>query len=244
MSGLAESGPQLICFHNNSTYPSSLCHLNHVSSKKSRSLKIWGGCLLLLKNGELMPTVLAHAAPALTLGMALGAKIIPPRLLVAGVALSLAPDLDSIGFYMGMPYESLLGHRGLSHSLAAAALAGAAGLFLAPWFKSGRIISAGFLFLAVAGHIILDAATSGGLGPACFWPFDEGRHFLPWRPIRVAPMSPLAMLSGRGLTVLASELQWVWLPFISLSIPLYLVRKKSSGLTNLSKKRAWAFYRR
>jgi len=172
-----------------------------------------------------MPTVFSHAAPALALGLALGPKVIPRRLLLAGLAFSLAPDLDSIGYFMGVPYDSPLGHRGLSHSVAAAALAGAAGLALAPWFRAGRLVSGLFLFLAVASHIALDAATSGGLGPACFWPFEESRHFLPWRPIRVAPMHPAAMLSGRGAAVLLSELKWVWLPSLALALPLWSLRK-------------------
>ena len=172
-----------------------------------------------------MPTLLTHAAPALTLGLALGPKVIPTRLLAAGVAFALIPDLDSIGYFMGVPYESAFGHRGLSHSVAAAALAGLAGLAFSPWLKAGRTVSFCFLFLAVASHIALDAATSGGLGPACFWPFEEGRHFLPWRPIRVAPMNPAAMLSGRGLAVLVSELKWVWLPCVTVSFMLWRLRK-------------------
>ncbi|UQZ90470.1 hypothetical protein C4J81_15145 [Deltaproteobacteria bacterium Smac51] len=174
---------------------------------------------------ETMPTVLTHAAPALTLGLALGAKVIPPRLLVAGVALSMAPDLDSIGFFMGVPYESLWGHRGISHSTAAMALAAAAGLALGPWLRAGRMVSAFFLFLAVASHVVLDAATSGGLGPAALWPFEDGRHFLSWRPIRVAPMSPSAMFSDWGRAVVFSELKWVWLPFTAISLLILFFRK-------------------
>ncbi len=171
-----------------------------------------------------MPTILTHAAPALTLGLALGSKPVPPRLFILGTALAAAPDLDSIGFFMGVPYDSLWGHRGLSHSLAAASLAGFLGLILAPALKAGRIISAVFLLGAVFSHIVLDAATSGGLGPAAFWPLEDGRHFLPWRPIRVAPMRPSAMLSGRGPAVIVSELKWVWLPCLAVSLPLVVPR--------------------
>ncbi|MDR2946788.1 MAG: metal-dependent hydrolase [Candidatus Adiutrix sp.] len=179
-----------------------------------------------------MPTILTHAAPALTLGLALGSKAVPPRLLVVGTALAMAPDLDSIGFFMGVPYESLWGHRGLSHSLAAAGLAGVLGLILAPALKAGRGAAALLLWWAVASHIVLDAATTGGLGPAALWPLEDGRHFLPWRPIRVAPMHPAAMLSGRGLAVMLSELKWVWLPCLSASFLLFMLRRPPAGRKN------------
>ncbi len=172
-----------------------------------------------------MPTILTHAAPALTLGLALGSRTVPPRLLIVGTALAVAPDLDSIGFFMGVPYGSLWGHRGLSHSLAAAALAGFLGLVLAPFLKAGRGASVFFLFGAVLSHIVLDAATSGGLGPAALWPLEGGRHFLPWRPIRVAPMHPSAILSGRGLAVAVSELKWVWGPCLLMSLLILILRK-------------------
>jgi hypothetical protein len=35
------------------------------------------------------------------------------------------------------------------------------------------------LFLATAGHGLLDAMTNGGLGLAFFSPFDNHRYFLP-----------------------------------------------------------------
>ena len=171
-----------------------------------------------------MPTILTHAAPALTLGLALGPRMVPPRLLIAGVACALAPDLDGIGFHLGVPYESLFGHRGLSHSLAAVALAGLAGWALAPRLKAGPMIASFWLALAVAGHIALDAATTGGLGPACFWPFDDQRYFLPWRFIRVSPMTLSGLLSARGLVVLVSELKWVWGPCLGLSLFVFAGR--------------------
>ncbi len=40
-----------------------------------------------------------------------------PRLWLVGAACTVVPDLDAIGFFLGVRYASLLGHRGLSHSL-------------------------------------------------------------------------------------------------------------------------------
>lgn len=39
-----------------------------------------------------MPTVITHAAVPLCIGLGLGSKIIPPRLLFAGIVLAMLPD--------------------------------------------------------------------------------------------------------------------------------------------------------
>jgi hypothetical protein len=83
-------------------------------------------------------------------------------------------------------------------------------------------LAALLLFLAVACHIVLDAATSGGQGVAAFWPLSAERYFLPWRPIRVSPISLHAFFSARGVAVLLSELRWVWLPALGLVLFLRL----------------------
>ena len=69
-----------------------------------------------------MPTVLTHAALPLIAAWALGPKRVPPRLAVAGALLAVAPDLDVIGRAFDMPHTAPLGHRGISHSIIAAAL--------------------------------------------------------------------------------------------------------------------------
>ncbi len=178
-----------------------------------------------------MPTIFTHPAPILALGLGLGRARLSWRLLLAGVIMSVVPDLDVIGFKLGVRYADLLGHRGFSHSLAFALTSGLLGALLAPWLKAGRLGAFMVFFLAVALHIALDAATSGGLGVAVFWPLSEDRYFLPWRPIRVSPLNPTAFLSERGLTVLISEFLWVWLPCIMLATALRLLTRQNAGRT-------------
>ncbi|HEU4994167.1 MAG TPA: metal-dependent hydrolase [Gemmatimonadaceae bacterium] len=50
----------------------------------------------------------------------------------AGAACAALPDLDAIGFWMGIPYDHMLGHRGLTHSLTFAALIATAGMRRSP----------------------------------------------------------------------------------------------------------------
>lgn len=152
----------------------------------------------------------------LALGVALGRRRVSPRLLLAIAFFAVAPDLDGIGFYLGVPYASWLGHRGFSHSIVFALLCGLFGAGLAPWLRASRLWAGGLAFLAVASHIALDALTSGGLGVAVLWPFSEARYFFPWRPIQVSPMNPARLFSERGLAVFYSECILIWLPSLAL----------------------------
>lgn len=174
-----------------------------------------------------MPSVLAHAAPAIALAPAFWTPTTPSRLWWVGVLATMAPDLDVLAFRLGFPYEHPLGHRGLWHSVPfAAALAGMLTFSLFPQRKPGfsRLRAFLFLFLATASHGILDAFTNGGLGVALLSPFDDTRYFAPFRPIEVSPLSLRAFFTARGLSIVASELRWVWLPFLSLGIVLLAYR--------------------
>ncbi len=134
----------------------------------------------------------------------------PRHLAWLAAFLSAAPDLDVITFAFGIPYEHPLGHRGLSHSLLVAVVAGVAGALATrarPLWPTAALLAA-----VTASHGLFDALTNGGLGVAFFAPFDYTRHFLPWQPLEVSPIGARAFVSSRGLAVLASEALWVWLP--------------------------------
>jgi inner membrane protein len=118
--------------------------------------------------------------------------------------LSLLPDVDVIGFKLGVRYADPWGHRGATHSFAFA-LAAAALVWLvarAARLPAGRI--ALYAAAVVASHPLLDTMTDGGLGCALLWPFSDERFFAPWRPIPVAPIGR-AFLSARGLRIAATE---------------------------------------
>ncbi len=69
-----------------------------------------------------MPTIFTHAVVPLALGAGLGGQVICRRLVLAGVAVAILPDLDVIAFQFEVPYGSDFGHRGFSHSLVTAAI--------------------------------------------------------------------------------------------------------------------------
>ena len=171
-----------------------------------------------------MPSAFAHVAPALALIPAFAQPGVPRRLWWLGGLGAMAPDLDVIGLALGVPYAHPLGHRGLWHSVPFAALAAVCVAALAfPRARAGlsRARASLYLFLAIASHGLLDAATDGGLGVALLAPFDDARFFFPFRPIAVSPLGASAFFSARGLAVVESELLFVWLPFALLGFVLW-----------------------
>ena len=174
-----------------------------------------------------MPTILSHAVVAVCAGRALPPlDPMPRRLWVVLAGLAMLPDLDVVAFALHVPYGSPWGHRGATHSLAAAVVVGLlAALALRrtlplPWPLAWACFAA-----AMASHGALDAFTDGGSGVAFLFPFDDGRCFAPWRPLRVSPIG-LHFLGTWGLATLASEARWLWVPSLVLLVIGVLRRRR------------------
>jgi inner membrane protein len=162
-----------------------------------------------------MASAFSHAIAAAAIGSAFSRRGLPVRFWVLGAACSIVPDADVIGVALGVPFRSVLGHRGLTHSLVFAAVL-AAVVVLAFFARMRAEVSPArlwlYFFLATASHGVLDALTNGGPGIAFFAPFDNARYFLPWRPVVVSPIGIRPFFSEWGLRVIESELIWIWLP--------------------------------
>jgi len=177
-----------------------------------------------------MASALSHAVTGLSLGTLFPARRLPRRWWLLGMTCAVVPDVDVIGFHFGIHYGDLLGHRGITHSLAfAVVLSMTIAVCVPPKTLQGtsRRILALFLFIATASHGVLDAMTNGGLGVAFFAPFSSARYFLPFRPIEVSPISVTAFFSGRGVEVLKSEFVWIWVPCAGLVMGMYWWRCKT-----------------
>ena len=171
-----------------------------------------------------VPTVLSHPAVPLAIGLALGSRVVSGRLLLAGVVASVLPDLDVIGFRLGIGYAHELGHRGFSHALPVALLVGAVAALFAGPLRSRRLTAFLFIALACASHGLLDMLTNGGLGVALAWPLSEQRFFFPVQVIEASPLSLHRFFGPAGLKVLKSEWLWVWLPAAALGLGLFIGR--------------------
>lgn len=159
-----------------------------------------------------MPTVFSHIAAPLALRLGLGKQAVSSRLLVAGLAASVLPDLDVLAFRLGIPYADSFGHRGASHSLALVLLLGLIACLMASHLRASRSAAFTFVAISTASHGIFDMLTNGGHGVALWWPASSERFFLPWHVIEASPLSLRRVFGPKGVEVLFSELLWVWLP--------------------------------
>ena len=157
-------------------------------------------------------------------------KKMPAKFWVLAAVCSILPDLDIVGFYLGIKYRSPFGHRGFSHSLLFAAIMGISAAFLAfrevPRGSRKWWGLAAFFFLVTASHGILDAMTDGGYGIGFFVPFDDTRYFLPWRPLVVSPVGVYGFFSRWGWDVMKSEFIWIWVPTLIVVAAALVYRKK------------------
>ncbi|MFB0826815.1 metal-dependent hydrolase [Chromobacterium violaceum] len=184
-----------------------------------------------------MPTVVTHALAGATLvGLAcrkpLSAPGVLPWLALCGAA-AMLPDLDVVTFKLGIPYASPWGHRGFSHSLAAAALlAGLLAWLCRPvWQRAGLTAApaAALLFLAVASHPMLDMICDASFGPALFMPWSEHRYLSGWRPIEGSPIGLKRWFGAKGWRVVHTEFLYVWLPCLALWASRCLWLSRSAG---------------
>ena len=154
-----------------------------------------------------MPTIITHPLVAL---LKTWWPQVPRRAIAIGAVATILPDADVVAFALGIPYEHMLGHRGITHSIAFAVVVALLGTQFVP---AHRRATFAFLFLCALSHPLLDALTDGGLGVAFFAPFDNTRYFFPWTPIRVSPIGA-GFFSARGLQTVVSEVGWVWVPVV------------------------------
>jgi inner membrane protein len=176
-----------------------------------------------------MPTVFAHAVAGAALGAVFPLPARPRRCWLAGALCAVVPDVDVVAFWLGVPWGHVLGHRGITHSLPFAAVLAAVVLgaaFRGRAWDGHRAALGLFLFLATASNGLLDALTDGGPGVAFLAPFDDTRHFFPWRPIPVSPISPARFLSERGRRVLEAEALWIGLPAVVLAVVAAALRAR------------------
>lgn len=179
-----------------------------------------------------MPTIFSHAIFAAAVGTAVRSdRRLPAGFWLLTILCAVLPDLDVVAFAFGIRYEGMLGHRGITHSIAFALLIGViTARFFFPEPPLARWKLALYFSAITASHPVLDMLTDGGLGVALLAPFSNMRFFFPWRPIEVSPIGR-NFLSERGLAVIASEVLWIWIPSLLIVLGSWLFRYKR-GMTH------------
>lgn len=107
------------------------------------------------------------------------------RVITLAAICGVVPDLDLIGWPLGVSTFTLWGHRGLTHSIAFAVVLGVTVAALLPAAtRRERWIVAAVLILATATHSVLDAMTTySPTGPAFWAPFSNDRYRFSWMPL-------------------------------------------------------------
>ena len=177
-----------------------------------------------------MASVISHAVFASGIGAAGSPEPrMPARYWVTLAIIAALPDLDVVVYPLGLNAPHMLGHRGITHSLAFAAVFAALVVRLvfrgAAW-RPAWVRLWVVCFVAMASHGVLDAMTNGGQGIAFLAPFSDARWHFPWQPIRVSPIGIGAFFSIDGLRVLQNELVSVWLPSALVAVFAWYARSR------------------
>lgn len=174
-----------------------------------------------------MASVFGHAILAGAVGSALKDELRKPKVFILGIICSIFPDADVLGFKYGIPYDSLWGHRGITHSIFFGLLLG---LLIVVVFHhrntiKHKFILASYYSICSISHGILDGMTTGGMGVAYFSPFNLERYFLPFRKIQVSPLGARRFFSEWGIAVIKSEMFWIGVPSLIFIVLVYLIRR-------------------
>ena len=160
-------------------------------------------------------------------GAAVGALYQRPlgrrRVIALAAACAVVPDLDLVGWPLGVSPVALLGHRGLTHSIPFAVLLGIAATALVPTrSRREKMVAAGVLVLATVTHGLLDALTTyAPTGPALWAPFSNTRYRFLWQPLTGA---------GGLHTDFGQEILYVWVPAIFLVLVIEWWRRRRSAV--------------
>lgn len=168
-----------------------------------------------------MASIFGHTLAAYTIGKLGNKTLFTKKVMLLGIISAVIPDVDIIAFNFGIDYSSMLGHRGLTHSLFFAMVWALILVYLFHRSRNKSTLIKYFVFyvLCVISHSLLDAITNGGAGVAFFAPFNNARYFLPWNVIEVSPIGVSHFFSKWGGMVLLSELKYIGFPcFIILAI--------------------------
>jgi inner membrane protein len=177
-----------------------------------------------------MASVFGHAILAGAVGSALKDELRKPQVFILGIICSIFPDADVLGFRYGIPYDSLWGHRGITHSILFGIFFGIFVMFLFHWKSTikNKAALASYYSICTVSHGFLDGMTTGGMGVAYFSPFNVERYFLPFRKIQVSPLGASKFFSEWGLAVIKSEMFWIGVPSLIFIVITIVSRRKSS----------------
>lgn len=168
----------------------------------------------------------------LAVGAALGALYSrktgsnPKVTIVAFAALAVAPDLDLVTALWGVPPNTPLSHRGISHSLVFAFAIASLVALLRP-LRGRRLVAGAVTLGALASHGLLDSMSALGNGPMLLWPWTNQSYEFVWRPIP-GVLSSAHYLTVQAVPTLVIE-TLIFLPLIILALVTMFPRRAQKG---------------
>lgn len=151
----------------------------------------------------------------------------PKLTILAFAGLAVAPDLDLVTGLWGVPPNTPLSHRGITHSIFIALALG--GLVAALFRGSGsrRLLLGSVVSATFASHGLLDTMSQLGNGPMLFWPFSTMSYEFLWRPI------PGVLNAGHYLTLQAVPTLLmetiIFLPLIAYAFLTFFPQRVEKG---------------
>ena len=176
-----------------------------------------------------MPSIFTHPLVGLAAAKMLPARYRTKRLWILSFLCPFIPDLDGIGFYLGLPLEHFFGHRGVTHSVFFALVLSV--VIVAVFFNDRGVFSKRNVLLVTyfaaitVSHGILDAITNTTYGVAFFSPIITTRFLFGFTPIESSPLSPAEFFGERGFHVILNEIAWVWMPLIVVVLVVSLIKR-------------------
>jgi inner membrane protein len=147
----------------------------------------------------------------------------PPATILTFAALALAPDLDLITSFWGVPPNTPLAHRGISHSLFFALAVGCLVGLLYRGRAGQKSLAGGVAMAALASHGVLDTMSQLGNGPMLLWPVSAQSYEFIWRPIP-GVLNAAHYLTVQAVPTLIIE-TLIFLPLILFALATLLPRR-------------------
>ena len=152
----------------------------------------------------------------------------PKTTILTFAALAVAPDLDLVTAAFGVPPNTPVSHRGITHSFAfALALGLMVGLWARRWGRG--LLTGGVALGALASHGFLDAMSQLGNGPMLLWPFTNQSYEFIWRPIP-GVLNSTHYLTIQAVPTLVIE-TLIFLPAIVFALLTFFPRRVEKAAT-------------
>jgi inner membrane protein len=181
-----------------------------------------------------VPSSFSHAIAGVAIATPFRLRVAYARFWVFAILCATIQDVDYLWSWRIPRWNSMLAHRGITHSFAFAIAMAA----VVAWLGFAGSYWRGFrlrLFLAFTlvglSHGLLDSLTVHAGGIAFFAPFSAARFFFPWRPLAgpQAGWIEHVSIASRIAYAAATELVCIWLPSLLFIVLLRRADARASS---------------